>query len=105
MSLYQQDLGTSDDYDYDESVTRYIPSFKINSGINLERDFSLFNKEYRQTLVPQIQYLYVPYKDQSNIGLYDTTTLQTDYYGLFRDNRYSGYDRIADANQITYWVV
>lgn len=101
LSFYQQDLGTNDANEYDESVTRYIPSFKINSGINLERDFSLFNKEYRQTLVPQIQYLYVPYKDQSNIGLYDTTTLQTDYYGLFRDNRYSGYDRIADANQIT----
>ena len=49
-----------------------------------------------------MQYLYVPYEDQSNIGLYDTTTLESDYYGLFRDNRYSGYDRIADANQITF---
>ena len=103
LSLYQQDLGTTDDYDdYDESVTRYIPSFKIHSGINLERDFTLFDNNYRQTLVPQIQYLYVPYEDQSNIGLYDTTTLESDYYGLFRDNRYSGYDRIADANQITF---
>jgi len=100
LSYYQQDLGTSDE-GYSESATRNIPSFKINSGINLERDFTLFDKSYRQTLVPQIQYLYVPYQDQSDIGLYDTTTLETDYYGLFRDNRYSGYDRIADANQIT----
>ncbi|TEW51862.1 LPS assembly protein LptD [Psychromonas algicola] len=103
LSLYQQDLGTTDTYDeYDETATRYIPSFKIHSGINLERDFTLFDKNYRQTLVPQMQYLYVPYEDQSNIGLYDTTTLESDYYGLFRDNRYSGYDRIADANQITF---
>ena len=103
LSLYQQDLGTTDDYDYlDESVERYIPSFKMHSGINLERELALFGKNYRQTLVPQIQYLYVPYKDQSNIGLYDTAALQNDYYGLFRDNRYSGYDRIADANQITF---
>ena len=103
LSFYQQDLGTTDDYDnYDESATRYIPSFKIHSGINFERDFTLFDRSYRQTLIPQMQYLYVPYEDQSNIGLYDTITLQSDYYGLFRDNRYSGYDRIADANQITF---
>jgi len=102
LSYYQQDLGTTSEYDsYDESVTRNIPSFKIHSGINFERDFSLFGNEYRQTFVPQVQYLYVPYQDQSNIGLYDTTALEQDYYGLFRDNRYSGYDRIADANQIT----
>ena len=55
-------------------------------------------------MVPQIQYLYVPYQDQSGIGLYDTTTLQQDYYGLFRDNRFSGYDRIAEADQITLGV-
>jgi LPS-assembly protein len=30
--------------------------------------------------------------------------MQSDYYGLFRDNHYSGYDRIADANQITVGV-
>jgi len=105
VSYYQQDLDNANRYDWydelDSTVTRALPSFKIHSGINLERDFTWFDDSYRQTLVPQIQYLYVPYKDQSNIGLYDTTTLLQDYYGLFRDNRYSGYDRIAEANQIT----
>lgn len=102
LSYYQQDLDDTIGYDYlEDSVSRFIPSFKIHSGINLERDFSLFEADYRQTLVPQVQYLYVPYQDQSAIGLYDTTSLQQDYYGLFRDNRYSGYDRIADANQLT----
>ncbi|TEW54404.1 LPS assembly protein LptD [Psychromonas sp. RZ22] len=105
VSYYQQDLGNTSNNtnidNLDETATRYLPSFKIHSGINLERDFSLFDNDYRQTLVPQVQYLYVPYTDQTDIGLYDTTSLQQDYYGLFRDNRYSGYDRIADANQIT----
>ena len=105
LSYYQQDLDNATKYDWyddlDESVVRYLPSFKINSGINLERDFTWFGDNYRQTLVPQIQYLYVPYQDQSGIGLYDTTALQQDYYGLFRDNRYSGYDRIAEADQVT----
>lgn len=43
-----------------------------------------------QTLEPRVQYLYVPYRDQSNIYTYDTTLLQTDYSGLFRDRTYSG---------------
>jgi LPS-assembly protein len=90
--------------DLDESVARYTPSFKVHSGVNLERDFAFMDSDYKQTLVPQIQYLYVPYQDQSGIGIYDTTSLQQDYYGLFRDNRYSGYDRIADANQITLGI-
>ena len=108
LSFYQQSLPADGLYDWyedlEESTSRYIPSFKIHSGINFERDLTAFNSEYKQTLVPQIQYLYVPYRDQSKIGTYDTTTMQQDYYALFRDNRFSGYDRIADANQITLGI-
>jgi len=108
LSFYQQSLpedGKEDWYDdLEENTARYLPSFKINSGVNFEREFSFMGSDYRQTLVPQAQYLYVPFQDQSEIGTYDTTSLQQDYYGLFRDNRYSGYDRIADANQITLGV-
>lgn len=66
---------------------------------------------YTQTLEPHIQYLYRPYKDQSNIGSkrvnnylgfgYDSALVQQDYYSLFRDRRYSGLDRISSANQVT----
>ncbi|WP_022940225.1 LPS assembly protein LptD [Psychromonas hadalis] len=108
LSFYEQTLPDSHKEawysELEKSVARYIPSFKIHSGVNFERDFSFMDSDYRQTLVPQIQYLYVPYQDQSAIGVYDTTSLQQDYYGLFRDNRYSGYDRIADANQITLGI-
>ena len=48
-----------------------------------------------------MQYLYVPYRDQSNIYTYDTTLLQTDYSGLFRDRTYSGTDRIASQNRVS----
>lgn len=108
LSYYEQNLDNATKYDWyddlEETEVRNLPSFKINSGINLERDLTWFGDEYHQTLVPQLQYLYVPYQDQSGIGLYDTTTLQQDYYGLFRDNRYSGYDRIAEADQVTFGV-
>ncbi|MFT6926067.1 MAG: LPS-assembly protein [Psychromonas sp.] len=105
LSYYQQDISDATKYDdLSETATRYLPSFKIHSGVNFERSFSMGDGEYKQTLVPQIQYLYVPYQDQSAIGIYDSTEMEVDYYGLFRDNRFSGYDRISDANQITFGV-
>lgn len=106
-TYYQQDLdgvdtGTGSDYEgLEESASRVIPEFRSHAGIVLERDTTIVGN-YTQTLEPQVQYLYVPKEDQSNIGRYDTTLLQTDYYGLFRSRKYSGVDRIASANQVSY---
>jgi LPS-assembly protein len=85
----------------DDSISRTIPQARLHGQVNFERATQLFDEQYRQTLEPQIQYLYVGYEDQSNIGIYDTAQLQEDYYGLFRDRQYSGLDRVADANQFT----
>jgi len=88
----------------DKSVERSLPKARFHGGINFDRDAHYFGGQYTQTLEPQIQYLYIPDKDQSDIGLYDTATLQDDYQGLFRDKRYSGLDRIAEANQYSWGV-
>ncbi|MEZ8197965.1 LPS assembly protein LptD [Vibrio splendidus] len=106
-TYYQQDLdgvdtGAGSDYEgLEESVSRVIPEFRSHAGVVLERDTTIVGN-YTQTLESQVQYLYVPEEDQSDIGLYDTTLLQTDYYGLFRSRKYSGVDRIAAANQVSY---
>ncbi|AIW19929.1 LPS assembly protein LptD [Vibrio coralliilyticus] len=107
-TYYQQDLDglnladfSDDGYNLKESTSRVIPEFRTHAGVVLERDTVLFDN-YTQTLEPQLQYLYVPEEDQSEIYLYDTTLLQTDYYGLFRSRKYSGVDRIAAANQFSY---
>ena len=86
---------------FKQSVSRTLPKVRLYSQLNFERDTSYLVQDGIQTLEPQIQYLYTPNKDQSDIGLYDTTKLQDDYYGLFRDTRFSGVDRIAAANQFT----
>lgn len=100
QTQYWQQL-TDLDTDYDESVSRTIPQVRVLGQINFERPTTMFDSLSRQTLEPQFQYLYVGYEDQTNIGIYDTAQLQEDYFGLFRDRRYSGLDRIADANQLT----
>ncbi|MGI1986746.1 LPS assembly protein LptD [Shewanella glacialipiscicola] len=88
----------------DDTVSRTLPQVRINGQINFERFTELFDENYRQTLEPQFQYLYVGYEDQRGIGIYDTAQLQDDYFGLFRDRRFSGLDRISDANQATLGI-
>jgi len=87
-----------------EKVSRTLPKIRIHGGMNFDKELKFKNKTYKQTLEPQLQYLYIPDKDQSGIGLYDTTNLQDDYDGLFRDKRFSGLDRISQANQYSWGV-
>lgn len=102
QTFYKQDVSTVDEGIYDENVSRRIPEFRLHGGLNFDRSTSIFGQQYTQTLEPQLQYLYIHEKDQENIGIYDTSSLQSDYYGLFRDRRFSGLDRIAGANQVTF---
>lgn len=83
----------------DDSVNRVMPQFKVDGKMVFDRDMN-WAQGYTQTLEPRMQYLYVPYRNQSNIYSYDSTLLQTDYSGLFRDRSYSGLDRIASQNRL-----
>lgn len=99
LDWYNNRYGT----DLEESVNRVLPQFKMDGKLIFERDMNLANG-YTQTLEPRMQYLYVPYRDQSKIQNYDSSFLQSDYSGLFRDRTYGGLDRIASANQVTTGV-
>jgi len=87
----------------DESVNRTLPQFKVDGRLVFDRDMNSA-AGYTQTLEPRVQYLYIPYRNQSNIYPFDSTLLQTDYTGLFRDRTYSGLDRIASANEVATGV-
>ncbi|WP_146376764.1 LPS assembly protein LptD [Cronobacter turicensis] len=87
-----------------DSVNRVLPQFKLDGKVVFERDAGLIGDGFTQTLEPRAQYLYVPYRDQSSINNYDSSLLQSDYSGLFRDRTYGGLDRIASANQVTTGV-
>jgi len=92
--------NTRNGTDYRESVDRVMPQFKTDGKLVFERNMD-WAAGYTQTLEPRAQYLYVPYRDQSHINNYDSSLLQSDYSGLFRDRTYGGLDRIASANQVT----
>jgi len=71
----------------------------IDAGLFFERPLS---GGYQQTLEPRLYYLNVPFKEQGDIPLFDTSTPNFTVAQLFRDNRFVGRDRIGDANQLTF---
>lgn len=81
------------------SISRTVPLFNIDSGLIFERNMYFFGKNYTQTLEPRIFYLYVPYINQNDIPLFDTAFSSFNFNNLFRTNRFSGIDKIGDANQ------
>ena len=97
FSHTQYDVGT-------ESGTtqtvddRNLPISSVDAGLFFERFLS---NGYQQTLEPRLYYLNVPYEDQDNIPLFDTSIPKFTVAQLFRDNRFVGGDRIGDTNQMT----
>jgi len=90
--------------DFEDSPDRSVPIFSVDSGLYFDRDTQWFGKDYRQTLEPRLFYLYVPEEDQDNIPVFDTGESSFSYSSLWRENRFSGNDRIGDANQVSLGV-
>ncbi|MGB5834270.1 MAG: LPS assembly protein LptD [Thiohalocapsa sp.] len=78
-----------------------IPSFDLDGRLILERDASWFGEDALQTLEPRLFYLYTPYVDQDDTPVFDSSELTFSFSNLFRSNRFTGRDRIGDANQVT----
>ncbi|PWE44390.1 LPS-assembly protein LptD [Pseudomonas prosekii] len=89
---------------YSRNQNRAVPIASIDSGLYFDRNTQWFGKNYRQTLEPRLFYLYVPEKDQSDIPVFDTGENTFNYASLFRDNRFSGTDRVGDENKLSLGV-
>lgn len=83
-----------------QSFNLTMPRYRLDSGLAFERS----GGAYTQTLEPRLFYLYAPYHDQTSIPVYDSAYMIFNTGELFRTNRFSGYDRIGDANQLAYAV-
>lgn len=75
--------------------------FSLDAGVFLEREFSRSGKQYVQTLEPRIFYLYSEQKEQAEQPIFDTIEPVFSYARLFRDSRFTGHDRLDDANQVS----
>jgi LPS-assembly protein len=86
---------------FDDHVSRTVPIFSVDSNVFFERRMGLFSSDHIQTFEPRIYYLLVPKVQQDDIPRFDSGNYTVSFRNLFRDNRFTGRDRVSDANQIT----
>ncbi len=95
-------LSTTDyslDGKADES--RSIYSFGLDSKLFLERETNIFGTDIIQTLTPRLAYNYTPKEDQSALPNFDSADKNDSYESLFSGEKYTGIDRISNANNFT----
>jgi LPS-assembly protein len=85
----------------DDSPTRSLPFASLDAGLVFERQ-SGSHGQRRMTLEPRALYLYTPFRDQSELPMFDTGLPDLNLVQLFRANRYVGADRVNDANQVAF---
>jgi LPS-assembly protein len=93
--LNHQVAGKSD------QLSRTLPILSLDSGLRLERAVNLGDTQKLHTLEPRLFYLYIPKTDQNNLPVFDSSLYDFWFASLFRENRFSGSDRIQDANQVS----
>ena len=97
VTRYALEKGTTSVSD----ATRTVPILSADSGLYFERDWELSDRKFLQTLEPRLYYLYVPKREQSQIPVFDTSEAGFNFAQMFSENRFTGADRINDANQVT----
>ncbi|MDE2365957.1 MAG: LPS assembly protein LptD [Betaproteobacteria bacterium] len=95
---YLDALGTSPE----SNPTRTLPLFSVDSGIAFDRSMELGGEKFTQTLEPRLFYVYVPFRDQANLPNFDSARTDFSFAQMLTENRFSGSDRINDANQVTF---
>lgn len=80
-------------------ISRSVPSASLDSGLFLER--TVREGRYVQTLEPRLFYTYTPFREQNDIPVFDASARSLSYNQLFAENRFTGKDRIGDANRLT----
>lgn len=81
----------------DDSINRATGVFSIDSGLVFERQLD----NYTQTFEPRLFTLYSQRENQQGIPDFDTAEADFSYQGLFRENRFTGLDKVSDNQQIS----
>ncbi len=105
---YNLDAGDSDSLNED-AIDLGANQASLDIGLVLDHP----NGNYLQTLEPRIFYLFRGFEDHSDLYNatvggqsvnFDTSARTFSYDQLYRDSRFSGSDRLDDANQVTVGV-
>jgi LPS-assembly protein len=103
-TTYQNDRDFAISRRVSRSPSRSVPIGSLDAGLFFDRAATVDGQPYLQTIEPRIFYLNTPYRNQDDLPVFDTGSLTFSWGQMFRDNRYSGADRQADANQLSLAV-
>jgi len=81
---------------FKDNYKRDIKVLQINSGLLLNYG--------NNKLEPKILAIYVPYKNQDNLPVFDSNYKSFNYHELWNFNRFSSIDRIGDTQQLSYGI-
>jgi LPS-assembly protein len=103
LGLRYTQYSLNNNLSFEKSPNRVLPILSLDSGLYFDKTGKAFKHTYTQTLEPRLFYLYIPKKDQRDLPVFDTSLydLSSSYATLFYQDRFSGPDRMGDANQIT----
>ncbi|MBL8199982.1 MAG: LPS assembly protein LptD [Chromatiales bacterium] len=87
----------------DTSPSRTVPIYSLDMRTLLERVWGDGGK-WLQTVEPRVQFVHVPFEDQSALPVFDTIEPDFDLVQLFRRNRYVGLDRLGDTDQLNLGI-
>lgn len=83
----------------DDSPQRSAPILSLDTGLAFERNAGK-RGQFLHTLEPRLRYTWIPFRDQSDLPVFDTALPDLNLVQLFRTNRYVGADRLGDANEL-----
>lgn len=86
---------------FDDRYQRTLPILSLDSGLQFEKETRVVNRGYTLTMEPRMFYVYIPYRNQSNLPLFDTTFADLNMATLFTENQFAGFDRVNNANQVS----
>lgn len=72
-------------------------------GVDLNSVFERLTRQrgWIQTLEPRLMYAYIPFRNQDDLPIFDTIVPDLNVVQLYRKNRFVGYDRLGDTNQLS----
>lgn len=86
---------------FDDHESRTVPVMSLDSRLFAERIINVFGMPMLQTLEPRAYYVYTPKVGQDDIPVFDSGQFDVAYRNLFLENRFTGRDRIGDANRLS----
>lgn len=94
-------IGYSLDNAPDDAPSLSTTTASLDGGLMFERSTAWGGHPFTQTLEPRLFYLRTAHKDQDALPVFDTALTDISFANLFRENRFTGGDRVGDANQLT----